>query len=84
MLDSLDPSGLAVQNCLHKPRSTCGTGDTPNVVPPSSDFLDIDSGAVASGDCEAFEGTYDGSKVYIKCVNVCTRDSPQTTAKVGD
>ena len=29
-------------------------------------------------------GHYDGSKVYIKRVQMCARDNPQTTAKVGD
>ena len=58
------------------------------MLPPSynlsSNLLDIDSGAVASGDCDVYEGTLGGSKVCIKRVRMYAPNRQQTIAKVRD
>ena len=82
-LDCLDPSGPIFRKCLRELRSRCGAAGvlpTSYTLPPHR--LNVGSDPFASeGYGDVYEGTLDGSRVYIKRMRVYP-DGPQKAARV--
>ena len=83
-LDMLDPASSCFQECLRELRNICGTRMIlPSSCTVSSSFLNTGLHPVTSwGPGDLYEGTFDGSKVCVKRVQVYSKDGPEKATKV--
>ena len=83
-LDALDPASPAFQRCLRELRKICGTRMIlPTSCTLSSSLLETDRQPLASGSSgDIYEGTLNGSSVYVKRLRMYSKEGPKKATKV--